>query len=84
MNILTSLVVGVVVGWLASMLMRTSSREGLLRNVTAGVAGAYLGGWILHTLWESADTQGFSFGMVVAASIGAATLLFLVKRFVGA
>jgi uncharacterized membrane protein YeaQ/YmgE (transglycosylase-associated protein family) len=44
MNIIVSLVVGTVVGWLASMVMGTESREGLIRNITAGVAGAYLGG----------------------------------------
>ena len=44
MTIIASLAVGVVVGWLASIFMGTDGREGLIRNVTAGVAGAYVGG----------------------------------------
>jgi uncharacterized membrane protein YeaQ/YmgE (transglycosylase-associated protein family) len=78
MNIVISLIVGAVVGWLASMLMRTDGREGLLRNVAAGVAGAY----VAAGLWAhgSADQGAFSFGTMIASSLGATALLLLVKR----
>jgi uncharacterized membrane protein YeaQ/YmgE (transglycosylase-associated protein family) len=81
MNIIVSLIVGAVVGWLASILIRTDSREGLIRNVTAGVAGAYLGGWLLSALQQSGSQGSFSFGLIVVSSLGAATLLLLVRRF---
>ena len=81
MNIIVSLVVGAVVGWLASLLMRTDSREGLIRNVTSGVAGAYLAGWLLSALQEAGSQGGFGFGLIVVSSLGAATLLLLVRRF---
>ena len=83
MNIVVSLIVGVVVGWLASLVMRTDNREGLIRNVTSGVVGAYMGGWLLSTLSQSADqgSFGFSFGTMIASSFGATALLLLVKRF---
>jgi uncharacterized membrane protein YeaQ/YmgE (transglycosylase-associated protein family) len=81
MNIIVSLVVGAVVGWLASLLMRTNSREGLIRNVTAGIAGAYLAAWLLSALQEAGSQGGFGFGLIVVSSLGAGTLVFLVRRF---
>jgi uncharacterized membrane protein YeaQ/YmgE (transglycosylase-associated protein family) len=81
MNIIVSLVVGALVGWLASVVIGTDSREGLIRNVTAGIAGAYLGGWLLSALQESGSRGGFSFALVVVSSLGAVTLLLLVRRF---
>lgn len=81
MNIVVSLVMGVLIGWVASILMRTDGREGLIRNVAAGVAGAYVGSWLLAKLFESADQGGFSFGAMIASFLGAVTLLFAVARF---
>ena len=81
MNIVASLVVGVVVGWLASVFMGTDGREGLIRNVTAGVAGAYVGGWVLRSLLGYPSQAGISLSAMIAASLGAATLLLVVKRF---
>jgi uncharacterized membrane protein YeaQ/YmgE (transglycosylase-associated protein family) len=79
MNIITSLVVGALIGWVASMLMQAAGREDLIRNIALGIAGAYIGRWILSALIES-NQGGFSFGVVVASFLGAATLLFIVTR----
>jgi uncharacterized membrane protein YeaQ/YmgE (transglycosylase-associated protein family) len=81
MNIITLLVVGVVIGWIASVLMGTDGREGLIRNVAIGIAGAYVGSFLLDKLSESASQGGFSFGAMVASVLGAATLLLVVSRF---
>ena len=79
MNIFTSLVVGVLIGWVASIIMRSDGREELIRNVAAGVAGAFVGSWLLGKLFES-NQAGFSFGAVIASFLGAATLLLVVTR----
>ncbi len=79
MRIAISLIVGIVVGWLVSMLINTDSREGLLRNMLIAAAGAYAGGWIMNATFQSVEQLGF--GMLAASALGAAAALFLVKRF---
>ena len=80
MNIATSLVVGMLIGWIASILKRTAGREELIRNVMAGIAGGFFGGWLLGKLVEPVNQGSFSFGMMIASVLGAATLLFVVDR----
>ena len=46
MNIIVWLVVGGLIGWVASLLMGTDGRQGLLLNVVVGIVGAFLGGWL--------------------------------------
>jgi uncharacterized membrane protein YeaQ/YmgE (transglycosylase-associated protein family) len=58
-----------------------SSQEGLVRNVIVAIAGAYVGGWLLRAMVESANPGGFGFGALVASSVGATALLLLARRF---
>jgi uncharacterized membrane protein YeaQ/YmgE (transglycosylase-associated protein family) len=81
MNIITAIVIGVLFGWIASVIQPTAGREDLIRNIAAGVAGAFVSSWILQSLFDSANQGGFSIGVIVASFIGAATLLFVVARF---
>jgi uncharacterized membrane protein YeaQ/YmgE (transglycosylase-associated protein family) len=46
MNIIIWLIVGGVVGWLASLIMRTDAQQGILLNIVVGIVGAFLGGFI--------------------------------------
>ena len=50
MNIVVWLVIGGLIGWLASVVMRTDGQQGILLNVVVGVVGAILGGWLLSPL----------------------------------
>jgi uncharacterized membrane protein YeaQ/YmgE (transglycosylase-associated protein family) len=50
MNLVIWLVVGGLVGWVASLMMRTDARQGVIMNVVVGVVGALLGGWLLSPL----------------------------------
>lgn len=79
MNIFISLVVGVLIGWIATVQNTTAGREDLIRNVAAGIAGAFGGGWVLGKLIES-NQGGFSVGVIVASFLGAFMLLFVVTR----
>ena len=45
MNLIIWLVVGGVIGWLASLIMKTDAQQGLVLNVVVGIVGALLGGW---------------------------------------
>jgi uncharacterized membrane protein YeaQ/YmgE (transglycosylase-associated protein family) len=79
MNIIIWLVVGGVIGWAASAIMRT--QEGLLLNVVVGIVGAALGGWLLSPLFgASTINQGnFSVAGLLVSLLGAAILLAIVN-----
>jgi uncharacterized membrane protein YeaQ/YmgE (transglycosylase-associated protein family) len=79
MNIIIGLIAGVVIGWLLSVRMRTD-RDGLIRNVVAGVAGAYTGSWILGKLLEPAGQGSFSAAAMIASLVGATALVLVVSR----
>jgi uncharacterized membrane protein YeaQ/YmgE (transglycosylase-associated protein family) len=50
MNLIVWLVVGGIIGWLASLLMRTDGQQGIILNVVVGIVGAVLGGWFISPL----------------------------------
>ena len=76
MNWIVTLVVGGIVGWLASMAMKTNAQMGLIANVIVGIIGSSLGFWLAGVLGLSAG--GPIVGWVVAV-IGAAVLIFILK-----
>ncbi len=76
-NIILWIVFGAVVGWLANLVMGGSRRsQGLVRNVVIGVAGAFIGGWLLD---RNASNDLFSLPSIVTALVGAVILLALVN-----
>lgn len=81
MNFVFWLVMGGVIGWVASMIMGTNGRQGIVLNVVVGIIGAFLGGWFLSGLFGgSTINQGnFSLSGLVVSLLGAVTLLALVK-----
>lgn len=80
MNILMWLAVGVSVGWVGSLLVGTDSREGLIRNLIVGTAGALLGGWVLGFVSETGRGGGITAGAIFASVAGAAVLFVVVSR----
>jgi len=50
MNFIIWLIVGGIIGWLASMIMRTDAQQGVVLNVVVGIIGALLGGWLISPL----------------------------------
>jgi uncharacterized membrane protein YeaQ/YmgE (transglycosylase-associated protein family) len=83
MGILIWLVVGGLIGWFASMIMRTDSQQGVLLNVVVGIVGALLGGWIISPLVGSPTiNQGdLSLSSLVVSLLGAVILLAIVNIF---
>ncbi len=79
MNIVIWLVVGGLIGWVASAVMRT--REGVLLNMMLGIVGAALGGWLLSPLLgASTINQGnFSVPSLLVSFLGAVFLLVVVN-----
>lgn len=78
MNIIIWLVIGGVIGWLASIIMKTNAQMGILANVVVGVVGAALGGWLAGQLGIA--TAGV---MTYVVAVIGAVILIAVLRAVG-
>ncbi len=83
MNFLIWIVVGGIIGWLASMLMHTDAEQGPFLNVVVGIVGAVLGGWLIAPLVGAGSiNQGdFSFAGLIVSFLGAVILLAIVNLF---
>lgn len=80
MGIIIWLIIGGVVGWLASLIMKTDGQQGIVLNVVVGIVGAFLAGWFISPLvGVSTINQQISIGSIVVSLIGAVILLFIVK-----
>jgi uncharacterized membrane protein YeaQ/YmgE (transglycosylase-associated protein family) len=83
MNFIIWLIVGGIIGWLASLIMRTDAQQGVLLNIVVGVIGALLAGWLITPLVGGATiNQGdFSVSGLVISLLGAIVLLAIVNLF---
>lgn len=81
MNFIIWLIVGGIIGWIASMIMRTDGQQGIILNVIVGIVGALLGGWLLGGLFNSGQiNQGdFSLSGLLVSLLGAIILLGIVN-----
>lgn len=73
--VLIWLLIGAVAGWIASLLVRGGS-SGLLTDIVLGIAGAFIGGWLLREL--NIHIASGVLGVILSATIGAVVLLLLV------
>ena len=76
MNWLVTILIGGVIGWLASMIMKTNAQMGLLANVIVGIIGSSLGFWLAGVLGIGAGSQ---FGAYLIAILGAVVLIGILK-----
>lgn len=83
MNLIIWLIVGGLIGWMASMLMKTNDQQGMVLNVVVGVVGAMLAGWFISPLVGvgTINQNNFSLPALVVSFIGAAILLAIVNLF---
>jgi uncharacterized membrane protein YeaQ/YmgE (transglycosylase-associated protein family) len=82
-NLIVWLVVGGVIGWLASLIMRTDAQQGVFLNVIVGIIGAALGGWLISPLVGvgSINDAVFSIGALLVSLVGAVILLAIFNLF---
>ena len=78
MNFLIWLIIGGVLGWLASLVMKTNAQQGLILNIVVGIVGGLLGGWLLGVLGMDMAGAGV-IASFLTALLGAVILLFVVK-----
>ena len=81
MNIIIWLIMGGVIGWLASMLMKTDAQQGMVMNVVVGIVGAMLAGWLISPMVGvgTINQDNFSLPSMVVSLIGAVILLAIVN-----
>ena len=78
MGIILWIVFGGIVGWIASLVMKTDSQQGILLNVVVGIIGAVIGGWIMGVVGQG-GVGGFNLYSFIVALLGAIVLIAIVK-----
>ena len=76
MDLIMSLAIGGIIGWLASIVMKTNAQMGWIANVLVGVVGSALGFWIAGMV--GVDASGGILRFVIAIA-GAALLIFILS-----
>ena len=83
-NFIIWLLLGALVGWLASIVMRTDAQQGALLNIVVGIVGAFLGGFLMNLLGlggSNINSNDFSIPSLLVSFIGAVVLLGIVNMF---
>jgi uncharacterized membrane protein YeaQ/YmgE (transglycosylase-associated protein family) len=83
MNFIIWIVVGGLIGWVASMIMKTNEQQGMFLNIVVGIVGSMLGGWLVSPLLGAGtiNQNDFSLGGLLVSLIGAVILLAIVNLF---
>ncbi len=82
-NFIIWLIVGGIIGWIASLIMRTDASQGVILNVVVGIVGALLAGFLISPLvgLPTINQDAFSIGALLISLLGAVILLAIVNLF---
>jgi uncharacterized membrane protein YeaQ/YmgE (transglycosylase-associated protein family) len=78
MGIIGWIILGGLAGWVASLIMRTDEDQGIFLNISVGIIGAVLGGFIV-SLFGGEGVDGFNISSFLVALLGSVVLIALVK-----
>jgi uncharacterized membrane protein YeaQ/YmgE (transglycosylase-associated protein family) len=76
-NLILWLLFGALVGWLASLVMRTDGQQGGLMNIIVGIVGALIGGFLFGS--STINSTDFSLSALLVSFVGAVVLLAIVN-----
>jgi uncharacterized membrane protein YeaQ/YmgE (transglycosylase-associated protein family) len=81
MNLIVWLIVGGILGWIASLIMRTDAQQGIVLHIIVGIVGALLAGFLLTPLFGvgTINQNNFSLAALLISLLGAIILLALVN-----
>lgn len=80
MNLIIYLIVGAIVGYVASLIMRTNSQQGLLLDIVVGILGAFLAGFLISPLLGIGTiNDAITLPTVLVSLLGSVILLWIVK-----
>ena len=77
MGLIIWLIIGGVIGWLASIIMRTDGQQGIFLNIVVGIVGAFIGGLILGR--GEINNSGLTLETFLVSLLGAVILLAIVN-----
>lgn len=82
-NFIIWIILGGILGWLASLIMRTDAQQGTFLNIVVGIIGAFLAGWFLTPLFgiSTINQNNFSVPSLLVSLLGAIILLAIVNLF---
>jgi len=80
MGILITILLGGLIGWLASLLTDRDARQGIVGNIVVGIIGAFIGGWVSQLLTDT-DRSALQFDIqsLIWALVGAVVLSWLLN-----
>jgi len=82
-NFIVWIILGGILGWIASMIMRTDAQQGTLLNIVVGIIGAFVAGLVLTPLFGvgTINQNNFSLASLLVSLLGAVILLAIVNLF---
>jgi len=84
-NFIIWIIVGALVGWVASIIMRTNDRQGLIGDIIVGIVGAFVGGLILSPLFHVSTINQSNFSLpALLVSLGGAIILLVIFKLLRA
>lgn len=78
MEIILWIIFGALVGWVASLFMKTDNQQGIILNIVVGMVGAVIGGWLMSA-FDQTGVTGFNLYSFIVALLGAIIFIALVK-----
>ena len=84
MGLIVALIIGGIIGWLASIVMRTNAQQGILLNIVVGIVGSLLGSFLLGRFFGAEGSilnNPLDGGTLISAFLGAIILLAIVNLF---
>jgi uncharacterized membrane protein YeaQ/YmgE (transglycosylase-associated protein family) len=80
-NFLIWIIAGGFIGWLASLIMRTNSRQGTITDIIVGIVGAFLGGYFLSPLFNISTINEGNYSIpALLVSLGGAIILLAISK----
>ncbi|HYD78828.1 MAG TPA: GlsB/YeaQ/YmgE family stress response membrane protein [Paucimonas sp.] len=81
MNFILWIIIGGIIGWIASIIMKTNAEQGMFLNIIVGIVGALLSGWFIAPLLGTGtiNQNDFSLGSLIVSLVGAIILLAIVN-----
>lgn len=80
MGLISWIILGALAGWVASMIMGKNSSMGAIANIVVGIAGAFIGGFVMSQI-GGYEVTGFNLTSFIVALLGAVILLAIINMF---
>jgi len=78
MGLIIWIIFGGLVGWVASLIMKTDAQQGIILNIVVGIVGAMIGGFVM-SFFGGGGVGGFNLYSFLVALLGAVILIWVVK-----